>query len=457
MQNARWLPAIFLFAACATSAPQVEDRRPRLSGQAGRLSSTDAVEYRKNLEEAFDRVVDLQGVAVAAPQADVEAAASIEIPDHRTIRGALAYFTGDLRDSIQTSLLRSARYKKMIDKALAAQKLPKGLAYLPVIESAYLPTLTSRAGAHGVWQFMPDTAREYGLRVDWWIDERADPVRSTYAAAEYLADLYRMFEDWPLALAAYNAGPGRIRRALDSTGARNFWELLDMAAIPKETRGYVPTFYATLQIAADPDAFGFTLARPVDDDHAEVEIEGPLSLKHLAEVVRVDEKSLRDLNPALRRGIVPPGPANVRVPAKSAAIVADRARTLKNDDDSISICTFTVRKGDTVRDLALAIGTKAETLLAMNGLQPSSKVRPGQSLYLPVRARELGTFLRHWNDRKYFYAVRKGDTLFSIAKKHHLTAAELRELNDLTKNDKLKPGQKLRVTMPPAVIAGGGG
>ena len=455
MQNVRWLlPFVFVFAACASTP--VEDRRPRLSGQSERLSSTDAVEYRKQLEEAFDHIVH-PTAPLAPPQADIEAVASIEIPDHRTIRGALTYFTTGLRESIQTSLLRSARYRKMIDKALAAHRLPKGLAYLPVIESAYLPTLTSRAGAHGVWQFMPDTAREYGLRVDWWVDERADPVRSTYAAAEYLADLYRMFEDWPLALAAYNAGPGRIRRAMDSTGARNFWELLDMAAIPKETRGYVPTFYATLQIAGDPESYGFTLLPPADEDHAEVELEGPLSLKHLAEVVRVEESSLRELNPALRRGIVPPGPATVRLPANVAPMVADRAAALKHEDDSISVCTFTVRKGDTIRDLARAIGADSETLLAMNGLTPSSKVKTGQSLYLPVRARELGNLLRHWNDRKYFYAVRKGDTLYSIAKKYNLTAAELRELNDLTKTARLQPGQKLRVTMPPTVTAGGGG
>jgi membrane-bound lytic murein transglycosylase D len=450
MQNARWLlPAVLLFAACA-SAP-AEDGRPRLSSEL----SIDAVEYRKQLEEAYDHVVVLQQTPGTVPLADVEAVASIEIPDHRSIRGALTYFTTDLRESIQTSLLRSARYKKMIDEALAERKLPKGLAYLPVIESAYVPTLTSRAGAHGVWQFMPETAREYGLRVDWWIDERADPRLSTRAAAAYLEDLYRMFDDWPLALAAYNAGPGRIQRALDSTGARNFWELLDMVAIPKETRGYVPTFYATLQIAGDPEAYGFVLGTPEQSDEAEIAVDGPLSLKYLAEVVEAEESALREMNPALRRGIVPPGGANVRVPAAAAPLVAERAATLKNEDDALSVCTFTIRKGDTVRELARAIGAKPETVLAMNGLKPSSKVRPGQALFLPVRARELGNLLRHWDDRKYFYAVRKGDTLYSIAKKHNLSAAELRELNDLGRKTKLQPGQKLRVTMPPTVTAGG--
>ncbi len=452
MHTRRWLlPATAVFlAACATSAPapKLEDSRPR-------LSSIDAQEYRKDLEQAYDEIVAHEGKPVDAPLVDVEAAASIEIPTHRTIDGALAYFTTELRDDIETSLIRSARYKTMIDAALAERRLPKGLAYLPVIESAYVPTLTSRAGAHGIWQFMADTAREYGLRVDWWVDERADPVRATRAAAAYLDDLYREFGDWPLALAAYNAGPGRIRGALRSTGARNFWELLDMAAIPKETRGYVPTFYATLLIASDPDTFGFRLGAPTDPDDVEVSIQGPLSLRYLAEVITVDESTLRELNPALRRGLLPPGRVTVRVPTKNADVIAERAATLKNEDANIAVCTFTLRKGDNVRDLARVIGTKAETIVAMNRLSSPSRARTGDSVYLPVRARELGSLLSHWNDKKYFYAVRKGDTIYSIAKKHNLTVAELRELNDLQKKARLQPGQKLRVSPPRTVSAGG--
>src|SRR5207248_753290 len=156
-----------------------------------------------------------------------------------SIRGAVSLFATEMKPSIQESLLRSAKYRPLIDKVLDDAKLPRGLAYLPVIESAYLPTLTSRAGAHGIWQFMAETAREYGLRVDWWVDERADPERSTRAAAAYLRDLYRQFNDWPLTLAAYNCGPGRVRRTLNEANATSFWQLLEAAALPKETRGNV--------------------------------------------------------------------------------------------------------------------------------------------------------------------------------------------------------------------------
>jgi membrane-bound lytic murein transglycosylase D len=360
------------------------------------------VEFRAALENAYAKIGTYERtLSVDAPKVDVEAAASIPIPEHRTIREALAYFTTDLKSDIQQSLIRSAQYKNLIDRVLDEYKLPKGLAYLPVIESAYLPTLTSRAGAHGIWQFMPETAREYGLRVDWWVDERADPDRSTRAAAAYLKDLYRDFQDWSLALAAYNAGPNRIHRALAETHSATFWDLLEQSAVPRETRSYVPTFFASLIIASDPSTYGFRLGDAADGNVKRVEVEGPLSLRFLAESANVDEGLLRDLNPALRRGVVPPGKITVRIPAKAAEFIEARAATLRNDDSHVAVCTYTVRDGDNLKRLAKAIGTTPQTILAMNGVR---RLHRGESIYLPVRARELGNLLA--GRRK----ARRGDT-----------------------------------------------
>jgi membrane-bound lytic murein transglycosylase D len=462
MRNNRcsMLLSLLLFSvACATSAPPpapaaVPTQSSDLSPKS--LPSIDADKFRKDLESTYDQILARAAVpAASAPLVDIEAAASIPIPDHRTISSAVRLFSVDMKESIQTSLLRSGRYRKIIDKALEEQKLPKGLAYLPVIESAYMPTLTSRAGAFGIWQFMPDTAREYGLRVDWWVDERADPERSTRAAAKYLKDLHRQFGDWSLALAAYNCGPGRVRRKLEETGATSFWELLEQTALPKETRGYVPTFYATLIIASDPATYGFELGKPMELDDKRVEVEGPLSLAYLAEVADVDHELLKELNPALRRGIVPPGRVAVRVPSKSVEQVASRATTMKNDDAMVAICNFTLREGDSINRLARVLGTKPETLLAMNGLSSEKSVRRGDSIYLPVRAGELGALLNRGENERYFYAVRKGDTLYSVAKRHGLSVDELRDLNDLTVSAKLRPGQKLRVAARAGLTAGG--
>jgi membrane-bound lytic murein transglycosylase D len=360
-----------------------------------------------------------------------------------------------MKDSIQASLLRSAQYKNLIDKALKDQNVPTGLAYLPVIESAYITKLTSRVGAHGIWQFMPETAREYGLRVDWWVDERADPERSTRAAAKYLNDLHRMFGDWSLALAAYNCGPGRVKRTLQDAGATTFWELLDAGLLPKETRGYVPTFYAALRIASDPETYGFELAEPTDLTEKHVDVAGPVSLDYIAEVIGVDGDRLRELNPQLRRGVVPPGHAAVRVPGKAASALEARADSLHDEDAYVRFCSFRLREGDTLNRLARALGTKPETILAMNGLDETDRLRTGASVVLPVRARELGTLLAHSNNADYFYNVRKGDTLYSIARKSGLSVADLRELNDLAKDARLKPGQKLRITPTRTLSAGG--
>lgn len=445
---------LLLSIVCAGCSATLAPSTPATTAAAPQVAppNPDANAYRAALEDAYSHIVAREGVPVNAPKVDVEAAVSMEIPDHKTVRGALTYFTTELKPSIQESLLRSAKYRKLIDKALDEYKLPKGLAYLPVIESAYVPTLTSRAGAHGIWQFMPDTAREYGLRVDWWVDERADPERSTRAAAAYLRDLYRQFNDWPLTLAAYNAGPGRIRRALETNNVKTFWDLVDLGAIPKETRGYVPTFFATLMIASDPQTYGFRINDPADIDEKRVEVSGPLSLSYLAEAAQIDEAVLKSLNPSLRRGVVPPGRTSIRVPSKAAETVAARATTLRNDDANIAICSFTLRDKDNVDRIARAIGTTTETILAMNDVRSADRLRAGDAIYLPVRARKLGNLLSHSSE--IYYAVAKGDTYYSIAKKHNLTVDELLELNDLEHSHKLHPGEKLRVTAARTMTAG---
>ncbi|HEY2322362.1 MAG TPA: lytic transglycosylase domain-containing protein, partial [Thermoanaerobaculia bacterium] len=177
-------------------------------------TSSDIADLRTQLEQARTEMAARETAPPVPVAVDLDAAVSMPIPDNHFVKSAVALFSNSLKSDVQTYLTRSARYKKMIEKELAQAGLPKGLAYLPVIESGYSTTMTSRAGARGMWQFMGETAREYGLRVDWWVDERADPERSTKIAVQYMKDLYRQFNDWPLALAAYNGGPGRIQRAL---------------------------------------------------------------------------------------------------------------------------------------------------------------------------------------------------------------------------------------------------
>ena len=448
MGRAGWLTLTFgVFATGCASHPPLHSTPPAVPATS---ATFDAAEYRETLEDAYGEIVARETTPADAPRVDVEAAASMPIPEHPSVRAALAYFVNELKPSIQESLLRSGRYRRLIDRVLDEYKLPKGLAYLPVIESAYLPTLTSRAGAHGIWQFMPETAREYGLRVDWWVDERADPERSTRAAAAYLTDLYRHFQDWPLALAAYNGGPGRIDRALAESGTRTFWELSGLTAIPRETRGYVPTFFAALIIASDPSNYGFRLGDSIDEDAKSVEVEGPLSLRFVAETANVDESTVRDLNPALRHGVLPPGRSILHLPSRAAESIASHGTALKNQDTELALCSYTLREGDTIRQLARTVGSSVETILDMNALTSTRNLERGDSIYLPVRARELGALLA-----ETYYTVRKGDTMDSIARHHDLTVGELRELNQFSRRHKIHTGDKLRVVSPRALSAGG--
>ena len=434
-------------AGCATTPPP-----PPLAS----IEREHMLEMRRLLESTREQI-DTRGTRPSAMNlavVDIDAARSMPIPEHRTVASAVRLFSTSMKSSIQTYLRRSAEYKLLIEKALAEAGLPRGLVYLPVIESGYSPTLTSRAGARGIWQFMPETAREYGMRVDWWIDERCDVEKSTRAAAEYLRDLYRQFDDWPLALAAYNAGPGRVRGAMSRTGATTFWELLEQTAIPKETRGYVPTFYATLAIAGDPETHGFELLPPVPSDVKRVDVIGPVSLEFIAETAGTPLEQVRALNPSFRRDVVPPGRATLRVPADRAERIAASAESLRQHDPYLAFSTYTLRSGDSINRIARAIGSDVDTLLAMNGLAAAERARAGHSIYLPVRPRELGPLLAQGSSEIY-YAVKKGDTLYSVAKRHNLTVEELRDINDLSRNAKLHPGQKLRVNTPRALTAGG--
>jgi membrane-bound lytic murein transglycosylase D len=342
----------------------------------------------------------------------------------------------------------------MVDEVLDEYKLPRALAYLPVIESAYVPTVTSSAGAYGLWQFMAPTAKEYGLDIDWWIDERAHPEMATRAAAYFLRDLYGMFGDWPLALAAYNAGPGRVRRALEETGASTFWELYDQAAIPRETRGYVPTFFATVLIASDPAAYGFELRENQDSDVRRVIVQGPVSLDYVAEVCGTSADELRKLNPQLRRGVLPPRSTALRVPSAAVEPIAARAASLRYEDPYMKIATFTLRPGDSLKKLSRALGVSSEEIARMNNLRKPT-VGVGQTIFLPVGQTELSAKLdaaRHQSAARY-HTVKKGETLFSIARRHGLSVEELTDLNRLG-NHTIQPGERLRVSLGGTLTGG---
>ncbi len=269
-----------------------------------------------------------QAMTSAAPPLPAAVAGSASAAQHAKhgfdldkpeVRSKVATFQNELRDFFDGALVRSGKYVPAMTDMLIREGLPGELAYLPLIESGYRPQAVSPAGAVGPWQFIPETGKRYGLRIDSLVDERRDPIKSTEAAALYLKELHEMFGDWELSLAAYNSGEWRVARILANTGAPDFWSMRKQGYLPSETSEYVPRFLAAVRIAKDPTEYGFEApARAATPFHFEtVNVDRQVSLRTAAGLCGVATAELEELNPALRRGITPSGYA-LRVPTGAA-------------------------------------------------------------------------------------------------------------------------------------------
>ena len=235
------------------------------------------------------------------------------------VQNRVAAFQTHLRGFFDEALSRGAKYLPSMRDILAREGLPVELAYLPLIESGYRPQAVSPAGAVGPWQFIPETGRRYGLRIDALVDERRDPIKSTEAASQYLKDLHEMFGDWELSLAAYNSGEYRVARILaNKQDVDDYWDMRERGYLPSETSAYVPSFLAAVQIAKAPESYGFSTPTHDTPEHYEtVDVDRQVSLRAAADLCGVPTSELAELNPALRAGITPSG-YSLRVPAGKA-------------------------------------------------------------------------------------------------------------------------------------------
>ncbi len=306
-----WLVGAVLISGCFNASPSVK--------QAMTSGAPVATQTASSSTGARGHVLDLAGVA---PNAAKVAAAMRPTPasfdlDKPAVRSSIATFQSELRDFFDGALARSAKYVPTMAGMLAHAGLPAELAYLPLIESGYRPLAVSRAGAVGPWQFIPETGKRYGLRIDAMVDERRDPIKSTEAAAQYLKDLHEMFGDWELSLAAYNGGENRVARILADKGSQNFWSMRDRGYLPSETSQYVPRFLAAVSIAKAPQEYGFVAPENLPYHFETVNVDRQVSLSTAAGLCGVSASALAELNPALRRGITPTGYA-LRVPAGAA-------------------------------------------------------------------------------------------------------------------------------------------
>lgn len=446
------------------------------------LAEGDGFSEKPAEPASIDTLFDLSDSVEAAPAAEVAAAVESDlaqtahdfpIPLNARVLGYVQAFQGRLRPFIQEGLDRGSQYLPMIQSVLRAEGLPLDLAYVPLIESAFKTNALSRVSAKGVWQFMRPTAVEYGLKYDWYVDERSDPDKSTRAAARYLKALVGMFDgDWHLALASYNGGPGRVQRAMKRTGRKDFWSLSSRRGIlPRETREYVPMILAAMIIARNPGQYGFTVPpyqpAPVD----RVTVSGPVDLRRVAEWAGVPVDVVQKLNPELRRWTTP-----VKAQEYALAVPADTADTLRSrlaetDASELSALNWhTVRPGETIATIARKLRVNRADLAAANYLSVRSRVRAGAKLIIPRAPTTLmagqperatpaapsrpgveraslvtGAERDGSSDQvRRVYRVKRGDTLSSIARRFETSVTSLKQWNRLRSN-RITAGQRLTV------------
>ena len=362
---------------------------------------------------------------------------------------------------------RSGKYTPMIREQLRARGMPEDLIYLAFIESGYSTKARSHAAAVGLWQFIAETGRRYGLEVNSYVDERRDPVESTDAALDYLQELYDRFGSWYLAAAAYNTGENRVARIMrQQTGSergrdQDFWAIAHL--LPRETRNYVPLMLAAGHINKEPAKYGFEgvqFQEPLS--YSNVHVPGGVALSTVAKAAGVPTASVEDLNPHLLRGVTPPKKSMVvRVPKGSemrfaqafeSALREDRARppvALASVARTGKSSSHKVKRGETLSEIAKQYGTSVRSLTAANGGLRPSRLRIGQTLRIPgasksaVKTVASKSAVKKVASKKY-YSVRRGDNLGKIADRYNLSVTRLKSLNGL-RGSTIRPGQRLRI------------
>lgn len=355
------------------------------------------------------------------------------------------YFKTKGKKQFEIWLDRLNVYGPMISEILDECNLPPELLYLAMIESGLNPKAYSKAAANGMWQFIYSTGKMYGLERNWYIDERRDPVKATWAACAYITDLYNEFDNWYLALAAYNAGEGRIRRGTRLHQTSDFWQL---HSLPRETRNYIPYFLAATIMAKSPEKYGFIKkeSRQAALAYDVVTIEKSADLTVLASSAETSFKILQNLNPELRQSATPTASYDLKIPKGKKTIFTLNYNALpENERFAPQFITHKVRRGEVLSTIARKYRVSIHDLAAVNKIRNRSMIKIGQKLTIPVPGMNLASLpqsaMPGYN--KITYKVRRGDTLGHIAEDYGTRASTIRKWNGLKYGQHIYPGQKL--------------
>jgi membrane-bound lytic murein transglycosylase D len=348
----------------------------------------------------------------------------------------LSFFTTTRgRAIVSRGLDRAGRYDDMIRRVLKQEGVPQDLIYLAQAESAFQPQAVSRAGARGIWQFMPYRGEEYDLERTYWVDDRSDPEKSTRAAARHLRDLYGIFGDWYLVMAAYNSGPLNVARAIERTGYADFWELQKRKALPKQTQNYVPIILALALVAKDPASYGVQVTPEKPAPFDTVSLQHSIGLQLVADATSVDLDDLRLLNPQLLRNTTPNGPGfQLKLPSGSTKSFEEIIQQVP-EDKWTSWRLHAAGEGETLSDIARRYRVTVASIETANHLQPHASVPSGFLLNVPTPPPTV---------RLVSYRVKRGDTLDGIAGRFDVTVEQLKHWNHIS-GQHLSRGTRLKI------------
>ena len=378
----------------------------------------------------------------------------------------IQYFTVRNRDYTKMVLARKEKFFPLFEETLLKHEMPTEIEYLAIVESGLDPQIKSRVGAMGLWQFMPATGKMYGMQVNTEVDDRMDPEMSTDAAAKYLKSLYRMFGDWEVAMAAYNCGPGNVRKAIRRSGGKTtFWGIYNY--LPRETRSYVPQVQAFLYILNHLEEHNFSLEEPTYPiEYEKFRFDQALSLQKLSELTDICLKDLEEINPSVKKGTIPLSNRSmeVKIPKTKASFLKENLAWIKDSlgneptvllaanttptivpvekavASSSGKIAYKVKSGDVLGKIASRHGVSVTQVKNWNNLG-SNLIRVGQTLYI-YSDNSPSTSTLAENSGQKTYTVRPGDSLWIISQKHSLSVEQIKRLNNLNSNN-IKPGQRL--------------
>jgi len=437
----------FLLISCSRNSVDVQSKV-----EDGPVNLTEAKnDIKENKDDAEINAVLAEEGPVKSESLTGSPQFDIPIIINEKVNYFINYFQTVRTDIFRKWLSRSEKYIPMMKKILKEKRLPEDMVYLALIESGFSTPAYSRARASGPWQFIKSTGKRYGLRVNEWVDERRDPEKSTIAAAEYLQDLYDMFGHWYLAAAAYNAGEGKVLRAMQRSGSNDYWEMINTRYLKRETRDYVPKMIAAALIAKEPEKYGF-----VDIDYSEninyekITLAGTYDLRVISDVCNIPYGVMKELNPELKTNFTPPYEMKylLKVPPENK----DLCQTAVIQIPASERYTFTVhkiRRGDTLSTLAVKYGSTVALIKDANGIKNSRGLRIGKNIIIPVVGRIKKTKSLEMDKdgiTRVTYIVKKNDTLWEIAREHNVLIHDLKRWNNLDGNP-IKPGDRLIIVL----------